>query len=163
LPDVVERGSADRGESQRSGAGSHATCILRERHIANVEQAVLDLPVVAGKLQQCSRIELVGGQAGDGVDHLARAAVLQLAQSLDAANRCKAGPILVETKRQLGAHLDAPRLDATVALFDGFGALQVGRITPRDGLTGNGCDHVVRGKRHRGRVRPRPAARAGWL
>ena len=75
-------------------------------------------------------IELVGGQAGDGVDHLARAAVLQLADALDAADGCDARPILIEAKRQLGAHPDAPRLDAAVALLDRLGALQIGRITP---------------------------------
>ena len=56
---------------------------------------------------------------------------------------------------QLRAHVDAPCLDATVALLDGLGALQIGWITPLGGLARNGGDHVLRGKRHRRRVRSR--------
>ena len=79
-------------------AGSQAGLIVAEGDVEHPVQAVLDGPMIAGELQQPCRIELVGGQAGDGLDHLARAAVLQLADALDAADGCDAWPILVEAK-----------------------------------------------------------------
>jgi hypothetical protein len=70
--------------------------------------------MIAGELQQPRRIELVSSQAGDGVDHFRGAAILQLADALDATDGCDAWPILIEAKGQLGAHPDAPRLDSSL-------------------------------------------------
>ena len=108
----------------------------RGRGTGNFRSASDRARAAAGLLHRACR-----GQAGDGVDHLARAVVFEFASALDPADRCQARPILVETRRQLGAHGDAPRLDAAVALFNRFGPLQIGRIMPlgrsSDRLGGN--------------------------
>ena len=130
FPDQVEGGVADRGERLGCRSGADPAVVLAERDVADVEQAVLDLPVVAGELQQAGCSDEGGIEAGDGVDHLARAAILQLADALDAADRLEARPRLIEAGRQLGAHLNAPDLDAAVALLDRLGADEIGGITP---------------------------------
>ena len=147
----------------RRGSGADPAVVLAERDVADVEQAVLDLPVVAGELQQAGCSDEGGIEAGDGVDHLARAAILQLADALDAADRLEPRPRLVEACGQLRAHPDAPDLDAAVPLLDRLGADKIGGITPLGGLTRNGGDHVLRGERRRRREQSRLRARAGWL
>src|SRR5258708_6551370 len=94
--DEGEGGAADIGERPGCCAGADAAGVLAEGDVAHVEQAVLDGPVVASKLQQGGGIELVEGQAGDGVDDLARTAILQFADALDAADGGDPGPVLVE-------------------------------------------------------------------
>ena len=128
-----------------------------------MEQAVFDLPMVARQLEQVCWIELVGRQAGDGVDDLARAAVFQFADALDPADRGDARPVFVEPRRQLGADGDAARFDSAVAFFDGLGALQIGRITPLVCLERRRGDDRLRGKRLRMPFRVRCAVAAGCL
>ena len=131
------------------------TTIKKLRRLGIVSLVAFNLllgatPVVAGELEQRGRPVCAGIAAGDGIDHLARTAILQLADALDAADCADARPVLIEAGRQLGAYLDAPCLDAAMALLDCLGALQIGRITPLGGeLARNGGDHVARGERRR--------------
>jgi hypothetical protein len=134
--------------------------VFAERDVADVEQAVFDLPVVAGELQQKRWSVLCRIEAGDRVDDLARAAVGQLADALDAADRLDAGPRLAEACRQARAPADATDLDPAVPFVDGLGAFQVVRITPH-GLPQNGGDHVLREERRRRRERSRLRVQAG--
>lgn len=109
--------------------GSDAAGILQEGAVAHMEQPVLDLPVVAGKLQQGSGIHAILGNAGDGVDDLTGAERPGFAPPLDPADAPQAGPVFIQAGRQFGAYRDYPRLDATVAAIDVFGALEVRRVS----------------------------------
>jgi hypothetical protein len=79
---------------------------------------------------ESGRIELFGGQTGDGVDQLSGAVGFALASALDLADGGDARPVLVEAGGQFGAHGDAAGLDAAVGLLDGLGAPQVWRVAP---------------------------------
>ena len=59
--DEVQTCVADGGEEFWRGAGEDVAGVFAERHVAGVEQTVLDLPMVAGKLRQAVRSNLVGG------------------------------------------------------------------------------------------------------
>src|SRR6185437_1195210 len=98
---------------------------------------------------------------GDGIDDLARAELLGLAEAFDAADLLKAGPILCEPRWQDGANCDAAHLDTTVALVDVLGATQVRRLGAllRRARQG-GDDRGGNRRRRRGPIRLR--ARAGW-
>ena len=115
-------------EDLRGGAGSDATSILGEGAVADAEEAVLDLPVIAGELEQSGGVEALLGQAGDGVDDLARAEGLGLAPALDAADAQEARPALIEAGGQPRVNGNEAGLDAAVRLLDRFGASPVGRV-----------------------------------
>jgi hypothetical protein len=65
-------------------AGSDAALILGEGSVADPEQPVLDLPMGASEFEQAGGGDCLGRDRRNGVDELTRAAVLQLAQALDA-------------------------------------------------------------------------------
>ena len=115
-------------EDLRSGAGADAAGVLGEGAVADAEEAVLDLPVIAGELQEGGGIEPRLGQAGDGVDDLARAQGLGLPAALDAADAPETRPVLVEAGGQPRAHRDEAGLDAAVRLLDRRGAPQIRRV-----------------------------------
>ena len=68
--DGGENGVPDVGERDGRGAGSDAAGVFLERSVANAEEAVLDLPMVAGELEQRGLVHHGLGDGGDGVDHL---------------------------------------------------------------------------------------------
>ena len=86
--------------------------------------------MVARGCQQFGGVELFRGCAGDGVDDLAGAVRLVLANALDAAERRYVRPFLVEAGGQSGAYGDASRLDTAVAFIDRFGTREVRWIKP---------------------------------
>lgn len=60
-------------EDLRGAAAAHAATVFFEGHVANVEQAVFDMPMLAREVEQLVWSMALRRQAGDGVDHLALA------------------------------------------------------------------------------------------
>ena len=158
-----ERGIADFSERPWCRAGTYPAGVLAESDVAHIMQAVLDLPMVAGELQKTGGFQLVHGQAGDGVNDLARAVCLHFAEALDPANCSKARPFFIEAGRELRAHGNPARLDPAVALLHRSGAFKIVRITPRRGCSRNGGNHARRGECRRTPSRVRIAVPAGCL
>lgn len=73
MADEGEGAVAQLGEGLGSIAGADAAGVLGEGAVADAEEPIFDLPVVAGKRQQAGGVHPLGRQAGDGVDDLARA------------------------------------------------------------------------------------------
>jgi hypothetical protein len=123
------------GEGDGCVSGADAAGVLGEGSVADPEEAVLDLPVIAGEPEQAALVHHIGWDGCDGVDDLARAHRPGLAQPLDPDDARGARPDLVEPCGQL-AHADAPGLDAAVAAVDLLGAAQIGRIDRSVSLPG---------------------------
>lgn len=117
-----------------------------------MKQAIFNLPVITGKLQQIASRKLIRRQTGDGVDHLPGAAIFHFAMPFNPADRCNARPILIQTRRQFGAHGDAARFNSAVTFFNRFRALQVRWITPLADLKRLGGNNRLRGECRRRRV-----------
>jgi len=121
----VAKGSKGLGGVGRGGAAG----VLAAGHVADVMQAVLDAPVVARQLQQAGGVGLVTRQAGDGIDGLDALLVADRAAAFEAADLPQSRPggeMAVEARRAL----QAPNLDATMALVDRLGAVEVRRRRP---------------------------------
>src|SRR5512132_1962366 len=59
---------AQAGHDLRAGPGAQLGGVLGKRHVADVVQTVLDLPVPADEVSEPGRAGLLIGQAGDRVD-----------------------------------------------------------------------------------------------
>jgi len=154
---------ADFSERLRSRTGPDPAGVLSICHVAHVEQGILDLPMIARKLEHSRGLDLSGRQARDGVDNFARAIGLHLAAAFDAADGRESWPVLIEAGRQFGPHRNLPGFDAAMGLFDGPGAFEIGRITPPGRHPRNGGDYPRRGEYRRRRERVRIAVPADWL
>ncbi|MDB5406487.1 MAG: hypothetical protein JWL84_1399 [Rhodospirillales bacterium] len=125
--DEGEGAIADMGEGGGRVSGADAAGVLGEGAILDAEEAVFDLPVGAGDLEEPAGIGGLFRQVGDGVDDLALAVGFEFAAALDPADAQEPRPCVVEAGRQ-GAHGDAAGLDAAMLLADRLRPFQVRRI-----------------------------------
>ena len=127
--DEREDGIAKGGEGLGCVGRGGAAGVLAAGHVADVMQAVLDTPMVARQLQQASGVGCGTGQAGDGIDGLGALLAADGAAAFEAADLPQSRPggeMSVEARRAL----QAPDLDAAVALVDRLDAVEVRRRRP---------------------------------
>lgn len=159
-----EHGVAEDRHGLRSRTGADATGVLAQEDIAAPMEAVFDAPVVAHEGEQGLGSGLLAGQAGDGIDDLARDLALALAGPLDAANL--RGPRPVKGGDDLAADREVADLEAAVPLVGRLGALTVRRRPVQGGrrkVTVQGLDQLRGEKRRQRRPPDQPAAPVGWL
>lgn len=123
------------GESGGGVAGADAAGVLCEGSVADAEEPVFDLPMSAREREHLVGVECIRFKRGDGVDDLARAAILEFAQPLDAHDLARPRPIAVEARGN-GPHRYSARLDAAVALLHRPGAAHVLGIDALNALAG---------------------------
>jgi hypothetical protein len=133
--DEGKGGIADMCESDRRVAGADPASVFGEGPVADAEQPVLDLPVIAGECQHGAGVHRIGRDGRDGVDDLARAQGPGFAQPLDPDDAGRVGPEPIEPRRR-SPDGDPSDLDATMAAVDLLGAAQIRRIDRLVSLSG---------------------------
>ena len=129
---------AQAGHDLRAGPGAQLGGVLGKGHVADVVQAVLDLPVPADEVGEPGRAGLVIGQAGDRVDDHAPpppgAKVADAAGDLDELGSVR------EPEPADGDGFEGAQLDAAVRLIAGvrsrMGTLCQARAAQRSSRVG---------------------------
>lgn len=119
---------AKRREDHGPGTAANATMILAKRHIADMEQAVLDSPVRTAQPEEPSGVGLFTRKARDPVGDLRGRATLDRALAFETKGLFESGPVGIPLEH--GGRDDPPMLDAAVSLVRSAGLLPLGGGEP---------------------------------
>lgn len=129
MPDQdVDGKVAKRREDHGPGTAANTTMILAKRHIADVEEAVLDAPVGTAQLEEPSGVGLFTRKARDPVGDLRGRATSDRALAFETKGLFESWPVGIPLEH--GGRDDSPMLDAAVSLVRSAGLLPLGGGEP---------------------------------
>lgn len=160
----AQDGVSHGGHGLRDSAGSDLAGIFAQDDIAAPMKRVFDAPMVAPESEELIRPCALARDACHGIGDFAADLAGFFAMALDPADLGGTGPI--EMIDALAADRQAPDFDTTMALFDGFGLLDIGWPLPFMGSLRRAMKRrdQLRGEKRHQRRRPCPTSiGAGWL
>lgn len=120
----IESKVAQGGKNHGGRAGANAAVVFAEGHIADVEHAVLDPPVLSGQAEERIGIGSIRRQGGDAVPRFGGGLAAQRSLTNQPERLGQVRPIDVVPQR--GAARQGACFDATVRFGGGRGGLTLG-------------------------------------
>ncbi len=124
LIEEIESEVAQGGQNEGSRPGANAAMVLAEGHVADVEHAVLDPPVLSGQAEKRIGVGSIRRQGGDAVPRFDGGLATQRSLTNQPERLGHVRPIDVVPQR--GAERQRACFDATVRFGGGHGGLTLG-------------------------------------